>query len=109
MEVPGLVKAYHEYHPEGIEILGISLDQANSAEKVKTVTAEQGMTWPQVYDGRFWHAEIAVKYGVNSIPGAYLVDGDCGVILAAGALLRGAQLVESLKAALASKSRKDKK
>src|SRR5262249_18382190 len=72
-EVPGLVKAYNEFHPKGFEILGISLDQANAAEKVKSVTADKGMTWSQVYDGKYWQAEIADRYGINSIPAAFLV------------------------------------
>jgi thiol-disulfide isomerase/thioredoxin len=102
-EVPGLVKAYEEFHPQGFEILGISLDQANAAEKVKTVTADKGMTWPQVYDGKFWKAAIADMYGINSIPSAFLVDGDTGKIIAAGESLRGENLAKTLKAALEKK------
>jgi thiol-disulfide isomerase/thioredoxin len=102
-EVPDLVKTYNENRDKGIEILGISLDQPNSAEKVKTVTGEKGMTWPQVYDGQFWQARIAVMYGINSIPAAYLVDGDTGEILAAGNSLRGEELASSFKKALEKK------
>src|SRR5579864_4150695 len=83
-EVPGLVKAYNEFHPKGFEILGISLDQPNAAEKVKSVTAEKGMTWPQVYDGKFWQARVAQLYGIESIPHAFLIDGDTGKIVAEG-------------------------
>jgi peroxiredoxin len=102
-EVPGLVKAYDEFHPKGFEILGISLDQPKSEDKVKTVTADKGMTWPQVYDGKFWKAEIADLYGINSIPAAFLVDGDTGKILAAGNSLRGENLAKTLKEALEKK------
>ena len=104
-EVPGLVKAYDEYHPKGIDILGISLDQPDSAEKVKKVTGEKGMTWPQVYDGKFWEAEIAKLYGINSIPAAFLVDGDTGEILATGDTLRGESLEKTWKAALEKKGK----
>ena len=51
---------------------------------MKGVTAENGMTWPQVYDGKFWKAEVAQKSGIDSIPAAFLVDGDTGEILATG-------------------------
>ena len=105
-EVPGLAKAYEEYHPKGIEILGISLDQPNSADKVKQVTGENNMTWPQVYDGKFWQAEVAQMYGINSIPAAFLVDGDTGTILAAGNSLRGPALEETWKKALEKKEKK---
>jgi len=103
-EVPGLVKTYNEYHPKGMDILGISLDQPNAADKVKSVTADKGMTWPQVYDGKFWKAEVADMYAINSIPAAFLVDGDTGEILAAGNDLRGDNLAESVKKALAKKT-----
>ena len=103
-EVPGLVKAYNEFHPKGLEILGISLDQPNAAEKVKSVTGENGMTWSQVYDGKFWKAEVADQYGINSIPAAFLVDGDTGEILAAGISLRGESLEKTLTEAVAKKS-----
>ena len=105
-EVPNLVKTYNEYHDKGIEILGISLDQPNSADKVKSVTGEKGMTWPQVYDGQFWQARIAVMYGINSIPAAYLVDGDTGEILASGNSLRGEELEGTYKKALEKKNLK---
>ncbi|HEX4797206.1 MAG TPA: redoxin domain-containing protein [Humisphaera sp.] len=103
-EVPNLVTVYKEYHPKGIEILGISLDQPNSADKVKKVTADSGMTWPQVYDGKFWKADVAVLYGVESIPSAYLVDGDTGKVIAAGGALRGDNLAETYKAAAEKKA-----
>ena len=105
-EVPNLVKTYNEYHAQGIEILGISLDQANAAAKIKSTTADNGMTWPQVYDGKYWDAEIAVKYGIDSIPAAFLVDGDTGEILAAGDTLRGTGLAKSFEAAVLKKAAK---
>jgi thiol-disulfide isomerase/thioredoxin len=106
MEVPGLVKGYNEFHPKGLEILGISLDQPNAAEKVKSVTADKGMTWPQVYDGKYWKAEVADLYGIQSIPAAFLVDGDTGEVLAAGNSLRGEMLAGTVKGALEKKGEK---
>jgi len=102
-EVPGLAKAYGEFHPKGIEILGISLDQPKAEDTIKKVTGEKGMTWPQVYDGKFWQAEVAQLYGIESIPSAYLVDGDTGEVLAAGTSLRGENLAKSFQAALEKK------
>jgi peroxiredoxin len=104
--VPSLTKAYQEYHPKGIEILGISLDQPNAADKVKQVTADNNMPWPQVYDGKFWQAEVAQMYGINSIPAAFLVDGDTGIILASGNSLRGPNLEKSFQEAIEKKGKK---
>jgi thiol-disulfide isomerase/thioredoxin len=103
-ELPGLVAAYNEYKPKGVEVLGISLDQAKAVDQIKGMMKEQGMTWPQVYDGKFWKAAVAEQYGIQSIPAAFLVDGDTGIILAAGGSLRGGNLTQTLETAVAKKS-----
>ena len=50
--------------------------------KIKKVTGDKEMTWAQIYDGKFWKAEVAQKFAIDSIPAAFLVDGDTGKILA---------------------------
>ena len=102
-EAPNVVKAYKELHPKGFEILGISLDAENSADKIKKVTAEKGMTWPQIYDGKTWDAELARKYGIEAIPAPLLIDGDTGKVVAVQEDARGEKLVPTLKTALAKK------
>ena len=106
-EVPNLVKVYDEFHPKGFEVLGISLDKENAADKVKSVTADHGMTWPQVYDGKFWNARIAEMYVIKSIPAAYLVDGDTGEVLADSGL-RGETLHTTIQKALEKKQASQK-
>jgi thiol-disulfide isomerase/thioredoxin len=104
-EVPGLVKVYKEFHPSGFEVLGVTLDQKNSLDKVIKVTGEQGMTWPQIYDGGYWKAELAELYVIRSIPAAFLVDGDSGEILASGMSLRGDALHGTIEEALKKKAK----
>ncbi len=101
-EVPNLVAVYDGLHAKGFEVLGITLDEENALEKVKTVTGEQHMSWPQVYDGRGWKAAVAQLYAIDSIPAALLVDGDTGEILAASGL-RGESLKPLIEKALAKK------
>jgi thiol-disulfide isomerase/thioredoxin len=103
-EVPGLVKAYDQLHGQGFDVLGISLDNPSSAAKVRDITKQNGMTWPQVYDGKGWQAAIAVKYNIQSIPAPILVDADTGKILASDDQLRGESLVPTLKAELDKKN-----
>jgi peroxiredoxin len=104
-EVPGLVTAYDQYHPKGVEVLGISLDQPDNTDKVKTVTVDHKMTWPQVYDGKYWSAAVAQLYGIDSIPHPFLIDGDTGKILAEGNSLRGDALAGTLQTALDEKAK----
>ena len=102
-ELPGLVSAHQQFKPKGFEILGVSLDQPNAANQIKQVAQQHQMTWPHVYDGKFWKADVAQAYGINSIPAAFLVDGDTGEIVATGGSLRGGNLAQTLQAALDKK------
>jgi peroxiredoxin len=102
-EMPNLVAAYAACRERGFDILGISLDNKDSTEKINETMAKHGMTWPQVYDGQGWKAAVSQLYAVNSIPTALLVDGDSGRILAAGDQLRGESLLPAIEAALAAK------
>jgi hypothetical protein len=104
-EVPGLVAAYKRFKPRGFDVLGISLDQADSAASLASVMKDKGMTWRQVYDGKGWKAAIGQIYLVDSIPRAFLVDGDTGVILAAGNALRGSSLAATIAGALTAKGK----
>lgn len=106
-EVPNLVSVYEEFHGQGMEVLGISLDRVDSLEKVKEVTGKHRMTWPQIYDGKYWQAEIAELYVVKSIPAVYLVDGDTGLVITDKGL-RGEALRGTIEKALADKKANQK-
>lgn len=101
-EVPNLARVYQKYHDKGFEILGVTLDQANALDKIATVTKANNMTWPQVYDGKYWQAEIAQLYAVDSIPHAFLVDGNTGKVIAETSGLRGEALEPTIQKALAA-------
>jgi len=105
-EVPNLVGAYRAHHDKGFEILGISLDQKDQAEKIEKVMRDNEMTWPQVYDGGFWKARIATQYVIRSIPAVFLVDGDTGEILGLREHLHGEKLGQAIEKALAKKKAK---
>jgi peroxiredoxin len=97
-ELPNVIKIYETYHKQGLEIIGISLDK--DLEKLQSYTKEKNMTWPQFCDGKYWQNKLAVKYGVDSIPATYLLDGQ-GIII--GKDLRGEDLDQAVAKALAKK------
>jgi thiol-disulfide isomerase/thioredoxin len=105
-ELPNITGAYEKFHPQGFEILGVSLDREKAEAKLAAFTKEKNMPWPQVYDGKYWSAELAQKYYIESIPHAFLVDGDTGMIVAEGDSIRGENLVPAIEKALAKKSGK---
>lgn len=73
-ELPNVIDVYKEYHPQGLEIVGISLDRSER-ELERFLKENPGMSWSQVYDGKYWDAEVGVLYGVDAIPYALLLDG----------------------------------
>jgi len=96
MEMPNVVAAYNQFHKDGFEIVGISLDQ--SKEKLLAYTKQAGMTWPQYFDGKTWANDIGTRYGINSIPTAWLVDKK-GFVRSTET--RGAALTRQVKTLLA--------
>jgi len=95
-EVPNVVAAYKKYHDQGFEIMGVSLDQDKDA--LVSFTKENGMVWPQYFDGKGWDNEISKEFGIDSIPAMWLVGKDGKVITTdAGDDLDG-QVESALKA-----------
>lgn len=88
-ELPNVLAAYDKWHGQGFEILGISFDRADYKAELEKFLVDNKMTWKQVYDGKFWEAEIGEKYDVSAIPFVLLVDGDTGKILGTAENLRG--------------------
>jgi peroxiredoxin len=95
-ELPNVIKTYEKHHAQGFEIIGISLDQ--DEQKLKSFTEEKKMAWQQYFDGKGWGNKLAGKYGIQSIPATFLLDGQGKII---GADLRGEDLEEAVAGALA--------
>lgn len=103
-ELPNVKKAYAAHHEKGFEILGISFDQKDMADKVSKFAVENGMPWRHIYEGKFWDTDLGTLYDVSGIPFVLLVDGDTGEILAMSNTLRGPQIVDTVAKALAAKT-----
>lgn len=103
-ELPNVVKAYEACHGRGFEVLGISLDKEGMEAKLADFTTKRKMPWPQVYDGKFWEADVAKLYGIHSIPHMMLVDGDTGEILA-NKTIRGEALMPAIEKALEARKK----
>jgi peroxiredoxin len=109
-ELPNVKKVYADYHAQGFEVIGISLENAklapsdtpdqtaaklDAAKKVLTdFTAANAMPWPQQFDGKFWKNEFSTRYGIAGIPAMFLVDQD-GKIVTTNA--RGPKLEAEVK------------
>ena len=92
-ENPHVVKAFNEYKDKNFTILGVSLDQPNAKDKWLKAIADDGLTWTQVSDLKFWKNEAAALYAVRAIPQNFLLDPQ-GKIIAKN--LRGDALAAKL-------------
>jgi thiol-disulfide isomerase/thioredoxin len=69
-EIPGYVEMVRKHGPEGLVIVGISLDQAGP-DVVKTFAAKMGINYPLVMGDE---AVVAAFGGVEGIPTTFLID-----------------------------------
>lgn len=94
-ELPNVQAAYEKYHAKGFEIIGISLDHDRDA--LTAFLKENHLGWRQYFDGLGWKNKVSTRFGVNSIPATFLLDGQ-GRIVAKN--LRGTALERKLASLL---------
>jgi peroxiredoxin len=94
-ENPNVVKAYNKYKDKGFEVFGVSLDRTK-ADWVQAIE-EDGLTWTQVSDLKYFDSQAANDYNITAIPFSILLDPE-GKIIAKN--LRGSALEKKLEEVL---------
>ncbi|MGN8057696.1 thioredoxin-like domain-containing protein [Pedobacter sp. 22163] len=92
-ENPNVVKAYNSLKNKDFEIVSVSLD-ANK-ESWKQAIEKDGMPWIHVSDLKYYKNEVALMFGINSVPQNLLINPQ-GIIVARN--LRGEDLTEKISA-----------
>jgi thiol-disulfide isomerase/thioredoxin len=76
-EMPKMKELYAKYKDQGVEFIGVSLDEpGDGLDKLKTYVEENEITWPQYYMGNGWESEFSQSWGINGIPCLFIVDAD---------------------------------
>ena len=99
-ELPAMKKLYEKFHGQGVEFLGVSLDQPKEQgglDALKKFVKEQEIRWPQYYQGKGWESDFSRSWGINSIPTMFLVDQD-GKLVSVEARGKLAKLIPELLA-----------
>ena len=96
-ENPNVVKAYNRFKNKNFTILGVSLDRTGAKSDWLAAIKNDGLTWTEVSDLKFWNNEAAVLYSIKSIPANFLIDPN-GKIVARD--LRGEDLENTLQEVL---------
>ena len=97
-ENPNMVKLYQQYHDQGLEMIGISLD--NNRDRWENAVKKDNLTWKHVCDFQKWNCPLVEKYAVKGVPFTVLIDRQ-GKIIASG--LHGTELKRKIKEALGKK------
>lgn len=104
-EIRKVVAAYNKLHDKGFEILSVSLDRPKKGPELLQFTKDNNMAWPQIYDGQYWKAAVALQYGVRAIPCPVLVDGDTGTIIATDGGALGLRLGKAAETRLTARTK----
>lgn len=94
-ENPNVVKAFRRFSPKNFTVLGVSLDRDKQAWL--NAIREDGLTWTQVSDLKYWNSAATALYKLDAIPYNVLLDPS-GKIIASN--LRGSDLEKKLEAVL---------
>ncbi|RYX86405.1 redoxin domain-containing protein [bacterium] len=73
-ELPNVLKNYKTYHPKGMEIIGVSLD--NDKKALTDFLKTRDLKYTNLYDGKGWGNVDAKNYGVRGVPFTLLIGKD---------------------------------
>jgi peroxiredoxin len=79
-ENPNVVKVFNKYKAKNFTIIGVSLDKADGKAAWQSAIQNDGLSWTQVSDLKFWNNEVAREYFINSIPANFLLDPNGKII-----------------------------
>lgn len=99
-EVPDMLAMYLQWHKQGLDIIGISLDGADQRAQLKKYLQQKQLSWPQVCDYKGFNSPFATAYQLNAIPFNVLIGRDGKI---AGINLHGRELKQTIQKALTSK------
>ncbi|AUD02140.1 TlpA disulfide reductase family protein [Spirosoma pollinicola] len=77
-ENPELVKLYKQYHPQGLEIVGVSLD--TDRERWQKAVEQDQLPWPQVSDLKGAYNRGVLIYNVPGMPSNFLIDSNGKIV-----------------------------
>ena len=94
-DAPEIVRLYNEYHPKGVEFIGISMD--TDVQAWRNAIQKYGIVYPQVSElKKFKETDISKSYGINWIPSIVVVDKDGKVLLSTVLSSKVDQLLKEL-------------
>lgn len=78
-EHPNLIKTYEHFKTKNFEIISVSLD--SDRMRWESAVTKDNLTWTQISDLKGQQNDIALLYGIQSVPANFLIDTK-GIIVA---------------------------
>ena len=75
---PALRKIYEEFHSQGLEIIGVSLD--NSKVAWQKAIEKDGLSWINVSSLKGWDCDVVRLYNVSGVPALYILNENNRII-----------------------------
>ena len=80
-EMPRFQALHEAYAEKGVSFIGVSLDQPRDDDPardgltlLRNWIADNGITWPQYYQGNGWDSPFSREWRVRSIPAVFVID-----------------------------------
>jgi len=77
-DLPELTKLYEKYRSQGLEIVGVSLD--NDRKDLDQFLKDNPISWPQIFEPGGMEGRLAGEFGIISLPTMFLVDAQGKVV-----------------------------
>ncbi|GIW97342.1 MAG: hypothetical protein KatS3mg111_0675 [Pirellulaceae bacterium] len=79
-ELPNLRRLYDTYHAQGLNIIGVNVDDSSS--DVQAFVSQQQIPWPtyRPADGQGMQSQFAEQYGIKLIPFVLILDAQGNVV-----------------------------
>lgn len=71
-KVPEIAAIHKKYHDKDFQLVGVSLDE--NRHQLEETIKEKGIDWPQAFDPKGGAGDVPTRFGVETIPAAWLVD-----------------------------------
>jgi len=71
-EMPNVARLYRKYHSLGVEVVGVSFDEDETAWN--SAVKNNDMIWPQMGELKGWDNQMFNVYGVHGIPHTIIVN-----------------------------------
>lgn len=91
---------YRSYHPAGLEIVSVSVDDEQSLPAVHAAILKFKLAWPQVFEGAGIYSPLARAYNVVAVPARIVVGRDGRVFEIDPAELTPVKLEQTIQRAL---------